>query len=603
MNWLTRHAVDLWRALARFYYTRKYRVVARHLGRPVIPPEPQRRPGFIAIQIDGLSLDHLRLALDQGYLPHVRDMIKSGRARVSAWRCGLPSTTPAAQAGFLYGDNFDIPGFRWYEKERHTSIVVKQPNQVRAIARRLNGESRGLLHGGSSYTSFFDGGADLSLFTLSTFGHFHFFGNVRGLSFLLLFLLSPVRLTRVLVHSARDYARDLARRVIHLFRPERSSPANLLAPLYRIVVEVVFGEVVTFGILLDVYRGVPSIYANFSSYDELAHHLGPDHPEALRTLRRMDAQIHQIDRMRQLYRQREYDLYILSDHGMSASTSFQSRFGTTLGRFILDGVGQPLVLDEQAGHEAQSSAKARFLLDELQAWEEHRWRGPLAARTAQRARTLLNRRIPPDLEAAALDPQRRSDVVVRPSGGLAHIYFNLSHQRLYLSQIVWLYPTLITQLLDHPGIGLVVGREGDQTIVMGPGGTRVIGKPSHSEPGGGPVSLSHEVEAVRRQASRADELQGDDPLRGLANPKGVSAELARLAAFPHSGDLILFGAWDAHGNVVTFEDQLGAHGGLGGPQDQPFIIHPSEVAFDARALTSPRDLYVHFMASYVTRNA
>jgi hypothetical protein len=578
MNRLTRRVVDLWKALARSYYTRKYRALTRHLGRPVIPPEPQRRPGFIAIQIDGLSLDHLRLALDQGYLPHVRAMIESGRAHVSPWRCGLPSTTPAVQASFLYGDNSDIPGFRWYEKERHASIVVKRPDQVRTIARRLNGDGRGLLHGGSSYTNFFDGNADLSLFTLSTFGRFHFFGNVRGLGFLLLFLLSPVRLARMLYHSTRDYARDLARRVIHLFRPERSSPANLLAPLYRIVVEVLFGEVVTFGILLDMYRGAPSIYANFSSYDELAHHLGPDHPEALRTLRRMDAQIHQIDRMRQLYRQREYGLYIMSDHGMSASESFQSRYGMTLGRFILDGIGQPLVLDEQAGHEAQSSAKARFLLDELQTWEERRWRGQLAARTAQRARASLDRRIPPDLEAAALDPLRRGDVVVRPSGGLAHVYFNLSPHRLDLSEMVWLYPTLVTQLLDHPGIGLVVAREGEQVIVMGKGGTLILAENTH-------------------------DVGGDDPLLSLADPEATATELARLAAFPHSGDLILFGAWDANGSVVTFEDQLGAHGGLGGPQDQPFIIHPSDVPLDARALASPRDLYVHFMANYVTRNA
>ena len=578
MNWLIRHAIDLWRALARSYYTRKYRAVARHLGRPVVPPEPQWQTGFIAIQIDGLSLDHLTLALDQGYLPHVRDMIESCRACVSRWQCGLPSTTPAVQAGFLYGDNFDIPGFRWYEKERHASIVVKRPDQVRAMAHRLKGEGRGLLHGGSSYTNFFDGDADLSLFTLSTFGRFHFFDNVRGLGFLLLFLLSPVRLARMLYHSARDYVRDLTRRIIRLFRPERESPANVLAPLYRIVVDVLFGEIVTFGIMLDMYRGVPSIYANFSSYDELAHHLGPDHPEALRTLRRTDAQIHQIDRMRQLYRQRKYDLYIMSDHGMSVSESFQSRYGKTLGRFILDSVGQSLVLDEQAGHEAQSSAKARFLLDELRLWEERRWRGPLAARTAQRARVSLDRRIPPDLEVAALDPQRRGDVVVRPSGGLAHVYFNLSPHRLNLSDMVWLYPTLITQLLDHPGIGLVVGREGEQTIVMGKGGTRIL-------------------------MEDKQEMQGDDPLRGLTDPKTTSAELARLTAFPHSGDLILFGAWDARGSVVTFEDQLGAHGGLGGPQDQPFIIYPSDVPLDARALSSPRDLYVHFMANYVTRNA
>lgn len=578
MNWLIRRVLDLWRALARSYYTRKYRAVARHLGRPVVPPEPLRQTGFIAIQIDGLSLDHLRLALGQGYLPHVEEMIESCRARVSQWQCGLPSTTPAVQAGLFYGDNFDIPGFRWYEKERRASIVVKRPDQARAIAHRLEGEGRGLLHGGSSYTNFFDGDADLSLFTLSTFGRFHFFDNVRGLGFLLLFLLSPVRLARMLYHSAHDYMRDLTRRAIRVFHPERESPANVLAPLYRIVVDVLFGEIVTFGIMLDMYRGVPSIYANFSSYDELAHHLGPHHPEALRTLRRTDGQIHQIDRMRQLYHQRNYDLYILSDHGMSVSESFQSRYGKTLGRYILDSVGQSLVLDEQAGHEAHSSAKARFLLDELQLWEERRWRGPLAARTAQRARVSLDRRIPPDLEAAALDPQRRGDIVVRPSGGLAHVYFNVSPQRLNLSDIVWLYPTLITQLLDHPGIGLVVGREGEQTIVMGKGGTRML-------------------------MEDKQEMQGDDPLRGLTDPKVASAELARLAAFPHSGDLILFGAWDANGGVVSFEDQLGAHGGLGGPQNQPFIIHPSDVPLDASALTSPRDLYVHFMANYVTQNA
>jgi hypothetical protein len=577
MNWLARHAVDLWRTLARSYYSRKYRALARHLGRPIAPLEPKQRPGFIALQIDGLSLDHLRLALAQGYMPHVQEMIESGRAQVSQWRCGLPSTTPAVQAGLLYGDNLDIPGFRWYDKEHQMPIVVKRPDQVRALARRLNGDGRGLLHGGSSYTNLFDGDADLSVFTVSTFGRFHFFDNVRGLGFLLLFLLSPVRMARTLYHSARDYARDLARRILHLFRPEPESPANLLAPLYRIVVEVLFGEIETFGMMLDVYRGVRSIYATFSSYDELAHHLGPDHSGALRTLRRMDAQIHQIDRMRQLYRQREYDLYILSDHGMSVSESFQSRYGATLGQFILDSIGKPLSVDEQAEHEAQSSVKARFLLDELQAWEERRWRGPRAARTAHRARASLDRRIPPDVEAAALNLQRRTDVVVRPSGGLAHVYFNLLPHQLSLSEIVWLYPNLTTQLLEHPGIGLVVGREGEEIVVMGKGGTRIL-------------------------ADHTQEVKGNDPLCGLADPEAAAVELARLAGFPHSGDLLLLAAWDADGNVITFEDQLGAHGGLGGPQERPFIIHPSDVPLDSHALDSPRDLYVHFMANYVTRN-
>jgi hypothetical protein len=39
---------------------------------------------------------------------------------------------------------------------------------------------------------------------------------------------------------------------------------------------------------------------------------------------------------------------------------------------------------------------------------------------------------------------------------------------------------------------------------------------------------------------------------------------------------------------------------VGGPQERPFIICPSNATLDPRALNGPRDLYVHFMATYVT---
>jgi len=578
MNGLARQAVDLWGTLTRSYYARKYRVLARHFNRPPIPPVTPRRPGFIIIEIDGLSYDHLRLALDRGYMPHLQEMLESGHAQVSRWRCGLPSTTPAVQAGLLYGDNSDIPGFRWYEKERHASVVVKRPDQVRELARRLSRAGYGLLHGGSSYANLFDGDAELAIFTFSTVGRFRFFDNVRGLGFSVLFLLSPVRVARMVWLSAQEYGRDLAQRVLQLFRPAHVISTPLLSPLYRIVVDVMFGEIVTFGMMLDVYRGVPSLYATFYGFDEMAHLFGPDHPEALRTLRRIDAQIHQVDRIRKLYHRREYDLYVTSDHGISTSTSFQASHGMTLGRFILDSIGEPLALDEQSGHEAHSSAQARFLLDELQAWtERYSPRGTRVTRTVRRAHASLDRRIPPDLEQAALDREKRSDVVVRPSGGLAHVYFNLSPQRLNLSEIVWLYPKLVARLREHPAIGLIVGREGEQIIAMGRSGTRVL-------------------------TESAESLRGNDPLCGLSDPEAVAAELAQLAAYPHSGDLILLGAWDSEGQVVTFEEQFGTHGSIGGPQEWPFILHPAHVPLDSNALSNPRELYVHFMATYVTSN-
>jgi hypothetical protein len=101
----------------------------------------------------------------------------------------------------------------------------------------------------------------------------------------------------------------------------------------------------------------------------------------------------------------------------------------------------------------------------------------------------------------------------------------------------------------------------------------------------------------------ADSLRGDDPLCGLDDPDAVAAELAQLAAYPHSGDLILLGAWNRDGQVVTFEEQFGTHGSIGGPQEWPFILHPAHVPLDSNALSNPRELYVHFMATYVMSNS
>ena len=90
-----------------------------------------------------------------------------------------------------------------------------------------------------------------------------------------------------------------------------------------------------------------------------------------------------------------------------------------------------------------------------------------------------------------------------------------------------------------------------------------------------------------------DRLQGVNPLTGLANPSEQAARIDQLAAFPRSGDLMLLGAWD-NGTVVTFEDQIGTHGGLGGPQEKPFILYPAEIEWPIGAINSPCHLYPIF---------
>ncbi|MCK4316882.1 MAG: alkaline phosphatase family protein, partial [Anaerolineae bacterium] len=353
-TWFARRVLDLVGTLTNVYYTRKYGAMARRLGRPGVRPDQRR--GFIIIQIDGLSHDHLMQAIAAGYVPYLSHLLAERRLAVAPWHCGLPSTTPAVQAGIMFGNRFDIPGFRWYEKEREQAVLVKRPDQIQAVRERISRGRPGILQGGSSYVNMFDGDADLALFTLSTLHRQRFFESVRGMGLFLLFLLSPFRVLRLMGLMTMSYLAGLGRRLVALVRPFTSTglstsderfgrrlsgglrtqpsvlnPFDILSPLLHAVSDVLFTEVQTFGVMLDIYRCVPAIYANYNSYDEVSHKLGPDHRSAFRALRNVDKRIHQIDRMRARYRRREYDLYILSDHGNSPSVPFSWLNGMSLG--------------------------------------------------------------------------------------------------------------------------------------------------------------------------------------------------------------------------------------------------------------------------------
>ena len=571
MTWFTRKIVDFLNALANFYYSRKYAAIAERMGLEESQVNAQKR-GFIIVQIDGLAYDHLLEAMAKGYAPHMKRLLEKKALKLARWRCGLPSTTPAAQAGIMFGDNFDIPAFRWYEKETNTSVVCKLPGLVKAMQDRVSRGRRGILRGGSSYVTMFDGDARLSLFTLSAMNSQRLFESVRGIGFLLLFLLSPVRVLRVILLSMWEYLIDLGKRFVALFVPGYHRPFNVLSPFLQIITNVVFREIQTFACLIDIYRGMPAIYTNYYSYDEAAHHFGIGSKEALRSLRGIDNQIKQIDRMRTQYRKRHYDLYILSDHGLTPSIPFHKAYGRSLGQYIAEQIGEGVFADERGGEERPSAAKALFLLEELRGIEnrlsEH------GARLIRAAYRFVDKRLVLDNEDDSWDLSKRGDVVVRNSGSLSHIYFNVTPRQMNLSEIALLYPTLLNRVVEHEGIGLVVGREEGETVIMGKDGT---------------LTLNEGVE-----------IRGKNPLRSLPEPELAARQLRQLASFPHSGDIIIFGTWRRNGEVISFEDQVASHGGLGGPQDYPFIMYPGELNLDLEEVTNARDLYAHF-AAYLSK--
>ncbi len=69
-------------------------------------------------------------------------------------------------------------------------------------------------------------------------------------------------------------------------------------------------------------------------------------------------------------------------------------------------------------------------------------------------------------------------------------------------------------------------------------------------------------------------------------------ELAQLMSYPDTGDLIINGAWLAdRDRIVVLEEQTSSHGGLGGLQNEPFVLLPSLWAVTAMDLESPETLH------------
>ena len=76
-----------------------------------------------------------------------------------------------------------------------------------------------------------------------------------------------------------------------------------------------------------------------------------------------------------------------------------------------------------------------------------------------------------------------------------------------------------------------------------------------------------------------DRVEGEDPTT-IFGPHTVMS-LQREDAMTHAPDLLLRSMSDpVMGEVAAFEELIGSHGGLGGPQTEPFILHPAEWTLD-----------------------
>ncbi len=575
-----------------FFQTMLYRLGRQWGG---TPPHGAER-GLMILQIDGLSTRALIAAIQRGRVPTFSGLLARGSHRLHRWHSGLPSNTPAVQAGMLYGDREDVAGYRWFDRAEQRFKVVSSPGTARELEERVTGAERPpLLAAGSCISSLLSGGARKRLLTVSALSELrHRHIRPEEQADVNLFYLSPYAYTKAVLAGSWDWLAGLVLGTLGLLRRKRPRLRGHVIKLAQgQVTNAVLRQASFFWLRQDVVRGTPVIYSNFVGYDDVAHYTGPSDYEAQIVLAAFDRNLRKLLRFARRHGALRYDLVILSDHGQSASLPFRLLYGQTLGQLVADLAGQAVVQGASAGDAAYLDA---MLKEMAPGRARHGW----AVRRGERTLTRIRDRrgsgqdqeqrsdrsepagravhLPPDEgealsaavaahedgEAAPATPE----LAVCVSGCLAHLYVKGEPEPLCLEQVRERLPGLVEALTGHPGIGLVGARLADGgAVLLGDGGLRDL---------------------------RSGEVAGEDPLAAYGDPHRWAPEWLRLLQGASSGDLLINGTWLAdQKKVVVFEEQTSSHGGLGGPQTEPFLLVPRHWRTAAADLASPEALYGH----------
>ncbi|MEU7302891.1 phage holin family protein [Streptomyces sp. NPDC007206] len=562
------------------YRRRLHRLAARR--RRSDPPCPTT-PGLVFVQLDGVGHDVLLDAVRKGLMPTVARWLSTGDGvrstgdgirptgdrsngdgirptgelrtvdgiqsaddlpnvdgirstgdspppthRLTPWRTDWSSQTGASQLGILHGSTFDVPAFRWYEKDRGEVMVCNRPTSAAELQRRaiLRTGSGGLLTvDGASRGNLFSGGAGEQALVLSIAARRRGREN-RSRAGYFAYFSDPANAVRTALSFVAEVAREIGQSVRARIRGQRPRVSRGgLYPLVRAFATVVERDVVVAAVMGDMLAGRTAVYADLVAYDEVAHHSGPCSRDAGKVLQRLDRCLALLERVAE-HAPRPYRVVVLSDHGQSPGETFRSRYGLTLADLVRAGCGLHV---PRRAERTRSGAEARA-----------------AVRAALRR--------PVEEKGEQQRPARRSEPIVLASGNLGLVSFPDVPHRMTKEEIDARHPALLTTLANHPGVGFVlVASEEHDGVVLGPHGAEI-------------------------PLAKLDDQPG--PLARFG--PGAADAVCRTHSFPHTADIMVNSAFDpADGEVLAFEEQIGSHGGLGGAQSQPFLLSPLELSAPA----------------------
>lgn len=537
--------------------------------------DKKQYPGVIMLEIDGLSINTLKKAIDNGSMPTIKSWLDNNTHTLKQWETDLSSQTGASQAGILHGNNKDIVAYRWIEKENNNKLMVsgKLSHAPEIEVRISNG--KGLLVNGISIANMFSGDSKISALTSSQMRSITRIYNKTLHSV----FLESFNFQRIFVLFLWDIILELKSQILHRLKDIRPRlRRTIVYAAIRAGANVVLREATTEILTSELFRGeIDTAYATFMGYDEIAHHSGVEDDDVWNALKQIDVQFSRLTSAIEM-NDRDYKLVILSDHGQSNGATFKQRYGITLGNYV-----RRLLPDDLKIYQSEYNIDhfRDALLPEsrpLKTIKEHveTIRDDLfdEENSIQNLRKEIQGRKPAIIfendqylnlrkkysnsleyitghEYLELSTKKVNDseLVVLGSGNLGLIYLTQWKQRLTYEEIVMLFPNLIPGLVKHPGIGfLLVNSITNGGMVIGANGIYYLDN---------------------------DKVVGDNPLENFG--ENAALHLKRENDFKNMPDIMVNSYYDSKNDeVCAFEELIGSHGGLGGNQTKPFILYPSE---------------------------
>lgn len=533
-------------------------------------------PGFLYFEIDGLSAPVLQEALASGVMPTLQQLLDESH-RLVEWETDLPAQTCSSQLGILHGNNRNAIGFRWYDRSQGRMFTASNPTFVDSHEQKIT-DGKGLLsHNGASIGNMFTGDAAITAFTTSASGRKQKTNPYDPLSY---YFINPYNyvhtvvmvLWEILLEFKDDWLQERQDRRPRIKRDFKS--ALMRAFMCRIVPDIAIQTAIG-----ELYAGRDAIYLTYAGYDEMSHLAGLNRPESLRALRHADrALLYLLLAIKES--PRPYQIVLLSDHGQSMGWTFEHLFNTSFGEVVKAGCTPDADMREMAGVDEVGIVIGDILTD---------------IRKSLRSKLSLDlfwgivktfSRSTPGNDAVVVDTAATRDLVTSTSGfddlpnillqvggNLAMIYFTDNDTQLELTEIVRRQPKLVATLAAHPGISLVMV------------------KSAH-----GPLVLSRDgMSYLDWDGSGERTSIGKDPLT-LFGPH-TAQHLLRVAAATTCPDILALSAYDSQAEtIVGFEPQCGAHGGLGGPQNRPFLLYPRSLAHTDKKIVGAEQIHHQLMA-------